>query len=366
MNETLLKNSILKKTIKNRDSLNGTPSSNKSVRFQGVEFMVITDDASEKNSYIDDDIPAAVEGTSRNIDDNLKSSSFYNALPSNTRINLFRMNEDSMKHTSIHGSCLHPPFQSRISRDLSSNSNKWSQAFTKFSSLKPPTYPKVRTYTQRSHIGSGNSIASQRGASIIATQTTSGLQINKNRPMSSSTNDSNNSTSQLHKSVSLTQLSGASHSLATIQPPQSLSLYSYLLQTKSKATEKDIINPSMIRSQTKKITCEELNVKPFVPRIKSQQFNTAASLNTTGSALRLSHSSPTLKDYFHNTAEPKALNLRSSPRNLVHPQKKGGIIHVNTQNLNYLNTDNMSDTNKESMKMKNESLLVYGTPANNV
>ena len=89
MNETLFKNSILKKTIKNREALNATPSSNKSVRFQGVEFMVITDEASERGSYIDEDMSA--EGTSRLIDDNLKSSSFYSGLPSNTRINLFRM-----------------------------------------------------------------------------------------------------------------------------------------------------------------------------------------------------------------------------------------------------------------------------------
>ena len=361
MNETLFKNSILKKTIKNREALNATPSSNKSVRFQGVEFMVITDEASERGSYIDEDMSA--EGTSRLIDDNLKSSSFYSGLPSNTRINLFRMNDDSMKNTTIRGSCLHPPFQSRIARDLSGSSSKWSQAFTKYSSLKPPAYPKIRTHNQRTYISSGGSNASQRSnGSIIATQTSS-LITNKNRPMSSSTNDSNNSSSQIHKSTSLTQLTGSSHPLTTNQAPQSLSLYSYLLQTKSKTNDIDRINPSVIRSQTKKITCEELNVKPFMPRIKSHTYTntTSASLNTPGT-LRLSHSSPTLKDYFHTPSEPKILNSRSSPRNLVNSQKKGGIIHVNTQNLNYLNTDsNLNDTNKDDFKLKAESLLVYGT-----
>jgi hypothetical protein len=185
--------------------------------------------------------------------------------------------------------------------------------------------------------------------------------------MSSSTNDSNNSSSQIHKSTSLTQLGVSSHPLTTtIQAPQSLSLYSYLLQTKSKTNEIDRINSSIMRSQTKKITCEELNVKPFMPRIKSQTYSntTSLSLNTPGT-LRLSHSSPTLKDYFHTPSEPKILNSRTSPRNLVNSQKKGGVIHVNTQNLNYLNTDsNLTDTSKDNFKIKTESLLLYGTSPN--
>ena len=346
MNETLLKSSILKKTAKNRDSLNATPSSNKSVRFQGVEFMVITDEASERGSYFDEDM--SIDGSSRHYEEGLKSSVYYSSLPANARINLFRVNQDSMQNTTIRGSCIHPPFQSRVPRELSANSCKWSQAFTKTSSLKPPTYPKFRTQNQR--INSGNSTnASQRLNS--GSTLTSQLIINKttnNRPLSSSTNDSTNST-HFQKSPSLTQITGIAslaHPLTSIQPPQSLSLYSYLLQNKIKANDREIINPSMMRSQTKKITCEELNVKPFTPRIKSTNPNTIGS-----SSLRMTHSSPTLKDYFQNPSEAKTLTVRSS-RNLGSAHKKGGVIHVNAQNLTYLRTDNKngSITNEANSK----------------
>lgn len=348
MNEVILKQSILKK---NRDTINTTPNSVKSVRFNGVEFMVITNDEidaddleSDKSSLFEQHEFYSSNGDatflpSGRLKTNINEQT-HSTLAPNKKVNLFRLNSkknnlyDNKTRLSSHtvtatvASTKNLVFQasapallkeslSNSLQDLTSKSlqssnrrSKWSQSFNRLlptHNQKPPVAPQRRSQTQKyssfSRVISGSSSSS---ASSIQ-----GNHYQQNRITSASNNNNINRAS-----------------METINPQSAtnLALYSYLLQSNHK-NNKELLNPSVMRSQMKNLSTKTLTFKPFVPKIqKPTAISTTASNHFFSSSFKTSHSTSSLQNIYQ----------KKVPVSIPVTPSKGGVIHVNTRNINFL------------------------------
>jgi hypothetical protein len=338
MNEVILKQSILKK---NRDTINTTPNSVKSVRFNGVEFMVITNDDIDADD-LDSDKSSVFE--QHELYNNNGENSFlpsgrlksniseqtHSTLAPNKKVNLFRLNSkknntyDNKTRLSNHtvtattASTKNLVFQtsaptvlkeslSNSLQDLTSKSlhssnrrSKWSQSFNRLlptQNQKPPITTQRRLHPQ--NYSSFSRVIS--GSSSSSASSIQGNHYQQNR---------------------ITSATNKTASIETVNPQSApnLALYSYLLQTNSK--DKEILNPSVMRTQMKSLSSKTLTFKPFVPKI--QRFTpSTASNNFFSSSFKTSNSTSSLQNIYKKKSVP------------VTPSK-GGIIHVNTRNINFL------------------------------
>jgi len=370
MDEIALKQSILKKTVRDREKINSTPNSSKSVRFRGVEFMIINHkddfddeieedgDSIESDHPLDNQLTSSTENLFLSTAEKKHSNSHTSELsPTITlepskRVNLFNFilsSKPSARSMTTKTTCVS---ESPKKEPVPQNPPAFKPR-TKATQEPIKTAPLISYINQRPQLLPMNRSANLNQRSVSYNRI-SGSSSSSNSSVSShfQQNRINSATISVMRSLR-TSASASAHKLNSALPNSapasinhSLNLYSYLLQSNSHTRASKQINASLMRFQTKRLShSNEGTLKPFVPRFNS------SSTNYINPTMKFPNSASSYQSLASGTRQRQQGSLMSTPAKAqsapsasMASNAKGGVIHVNARNLSFLTSTATNDS----------------------